>query len=193
MWIIEAYITMMPLIIAGILNMIFCRSRLYKKCAYPIDGGRIFIDGRRVLGDNKTIIGAISMIVISSASMVIWGVVIKAFGISGLSQFYRVNENNIILNIYLGAIIGAAYIVAELPNSFIKRRLGIECGKVGGGLIGSIFYIIDQIDSLIVVFIILILYSNISIIEYMGYIILGAATHSIINMILYKAKIRRNI
>jgi hypothetical protein len=47
-----------------------------------------------------------------------------------------------------GAICGAAYVVAELPNSFVKRRLGIAPGASAHGARAA-QYLIDQVDSVV--------------------------------------------
>jgi hypothetical protein len=45
--------------------------------------------------------------------------------------------------------------LSELPNSFIKRQLGIAPGNAGNGFVGVLFYILDQIDMLIGVWLVL--------------------------------------
>ena len=90
-------------------------------------------------------------------------------------------------------MLGFAYMICELPNSFIKRRIDIKPGKTDNGIKGFIFLIIDQIDSLIGVVLVLNIISDISIVKSIMYVILGAFTHISINYILYKLKIRRNI
>lgn len=47
-----------------------------------------------------------------------------------------------------GFALGAAAMLAELPNSFAKRRLGIGEGKTGDGITGRIFRVVDQLDLL---------------------------------------------
>jgi len=48
----------------------------------------------------------------------------------------------------VGAICGAAYVVAELPNSFVKRRLGIAPGT-SAPRARMAQYIVDQLDSVV--------------------------------------------
>ena len=38
--------------------------------------------------------------------------------------------------------------LGELPNSFVKRQLGVEPGQGGRGLVGVLFYVWDQVDVL---------------------------------------------
>lgn len=192
MKIINMYITMMPLILSGIFNMIFVKSSLYKKYNYPIDNYIVLKDGKRLFGNNKTIIGFISMIVFSICFQVLWG--LYCLNLMKLSnEWYNIFENTILNNVKIGFYVGFIYMLFELPNSFIKRRLGIQEGKTDIGLKGIIFFIVDQIDSLIGVFIFLKLYSNLNIYQYFEYLLLGGLTHIIINLILYIIKVRKNI
>lgn len=86
-------------------------------------------------------------------------------------------------------LLGFAYILFELPNSFVKRRLKIEPGKTKNW----ISYIVDQIDSIIGVTIILMFFTYMPWYRFFLYILLGAITHSVINLILYFLKLRRNV
>ena len=47
-----------------------------------------------------------------------------------------------------GALLGGGDIVGELPNSFIKRQLGIAPGASGSAITGKLFWVVDQLDSL---------------------------------------------
>ena len=46
----------------------------------------------------------------------------------------------------VGALLGSAVWVGELPNSFVKRRLGIAPGKQRRGALGVAISIVDQAD-----------------------------------------------
>lgn len=190
---LNMYLTMSPLIAGGVLNMLFTKTSLYKKYKYPIDGFKNYKDNKRIFGDNKTWIGFFSMILFCTISQIICGFLCNNLNINHLNDLYMVNHNTITFNVIFGILIGFVYIISELPNSFIKRRLNIKPGKTESGFLGLIFFIIDQIDSLIGVMLILYLFSNISIVKYFGYIIVGALTHISINLILYALKIRKNI
>ena len=56
------YLTMFPVAVGGILNMIFTKTKFYNKHKYPIDHNKTLKDNKRIFGDNKTYIGFISMI-----------------------------------------------------------------------------------------------------------------------------------
>ncbi len=188
--ILVMYITMTSVILSGIINMIFVKTPVYKKHNMPIDRGRYFLDGKRWLGDNKTYIGFLSMIIINGCVQVILGMIP---GIEQWSEFYRNRVNTIGFNLAMGLILGFTYMIFELPNSFIKRRLDIIPGKTDKGIKGMIFFLVDQFDSILGVILVLAIVSGISFREYVEYVLLGGFTHVVINLFLYKMKIRKNL
>ena len=48
--------------------------------------------------------------------------------------------------ILLGVLMGLGMTLGELPNSFLKRRLGIPPGMKARGIFGALFMLFDQID-----------------------------------------------
>jgi len=47
-----------------------------------------------------------------------------------------------------GSAMGGGAMLGELPNSFVKRRLGIPPGGTRRGVLSMVFYVWDQIDLL---------------------------------------------
>ena len=126
-------------------------------------------------------------------SQVFIGFICNAFNINNHNQIYRFYENKVGVNVLTGFLFGFMYMLFELPNSFIKRRLDIECGKTNTNIIGKLFFVIDQIDSLIGVMLILVIFAKISWKQYFAYIFIGGFTHIMVNLFLYKIKVRRNV
>lgn len=62
--ILMMYVTLMPTIFAGIINMIWCKLSILKSIQTPIDSGKNFVDGKRIFGDNKTWKGLIRVYII---------------------------------------------------------------------------------------------------------------------------------
>ena len=187
------YLTMFPVAVGGILNMIFTKTKFYNKHKYPIDHNKTLKDNKRIFGDNKTYIGFISMIIFCIISQVFCGLICNLFDINQHHDLFKVQNNTILLNLWFGALTGFVYMLFELPNSFIKRRINISPGKTNKGFVGFIFLLIDQIDSLVGVMFLLILFADISILKYVGYVALGAITHVTINLVLFLLKVRKNI
>lgn len=191
MLILRMYVTMMPVIIAGVVNMLFCKTKLYKRLNTPIDRGVTLPDKKRLFGDNKTWAGFIGMIAANALAQLLWGWVSLLF--PQLCYIYHYFHNTPIFNLAAGAAMGFAYVLFELPNSFIKRRIDIPSGKTVEGAKGRLFFIIDQVDSLFGVALVFALLYPMPLWQYFLYILLGALTHIGVNLILYKTKIRKNL
>ena len=117
----------------------------------------------RLFGENKTWQGFFGMIVLSGLSAwIIWG------------------------NFYHGALLGFAYVLFELPNSFIKRRLGIKPGATGG-VIQTFF---DLADSAIGCILFFWLIYPLTWLEAISVFIVSITTHYIINILLYFSKLK---
>jgi CDP-archaeol synthase len=129
----------------------FCiKFKWLTSLAHPIDGS--MFRGQRLFGANKTYRGLIA---------VGFGTAL-GFGIQSLilHQITSIRHLELIdyspLNWFpLGFAMGAAAMLSELPNSFIKRQLGIAPGTAADGMVGVLFYILDQIDMLLGVWLVL--------------------------------------
>ena len=186
---ITVYASLLPVILGGIFNMLFCRTTFFKNNTSPIDKGKIFM-GKRIFGDNKTTLGFIGMIIITSIFQILWGYVCYIFKIYNL--LYVTIDNNIINNLFIGAILGFMYVFMELPNSFLKRRLDIKPGD-SAHIHNKFFLLLDQIDSLIGVGAVLVVFSDIKLYQYLLIILLGGLTHILINVLLVKTNLKERI
>lgn len=182
----------MPIILGSVIHMIAAKMQFYQKIALPLDFYKT-IGGKRIFGDNKTFAGVLVLPISCMAMQILWGVLCKQLHISDWNQLYVAYPNSISFNAVVGFMFGIIYILFELPNSFIKRRLEIPPGKTVKGWRGIFFFLYDQVDSLIGVMLILVVVSHISMLQYLRYVILGGVTHITINIILYRLKIRRNL
>lgn len=187
------YLTMWPLIAGGIANMLFTKTGLYKKYKTPIDGGRCWKDGQRIFGDNKTWIGFASMIAFCAVFQILCGLLCNQLSWNGMNDLYRKLPNTVGYNALFGSVVGFVYMLCELPNSFLKRRLRIEPGRTGKGPVGILFFLIDQIDSLVGVMLVLLLVANISVAKYFAYVLVGALTHIGVNLLLLITKVRKHL
>lgn len=190
------YITLLCPVIAGIINSLWCKSGLMKALQVPMDGGRNFVDGRRIFGDNKTWKGFLGYLVLNTICMPLWGLICGAAGIEGYNFFYSGSgcvANTLPNNLLIGLLLGIGYGVFELPNSFLKRRLGIVPGKSLKGAAKAFFVFLDQADSVFGCVLVVCLYAPMTVGFYLCYVVVGAVTHIIINMLLYFCKLRKNM
>lgn len=191
--ILMMYITLIPPILAGILNMIWCKLNICKKLDKPLDNNKNFIDGKRILGDNKTYKGLVGYLLLNILMSILWGFICQITNLNSYNYFYINNQNTLLFNTYIGFLLGLGYSLFELPNSFIKRRLDIVPGKEARGLKKYFFIFLDQADSVFGCALVVWLFYDLGIILYLAYVIIGAITHIVINMLLYMMGLRKNL
>ena len=193
MLIVKMYVTLLGPILAGIINSIFCKSNILKSLKKPIDFNKNFIDNKRIFGDNKTWKGFFGYIILNIIFSIVIGFIYKLFNIEYLDFFYINHDNTILYNILIGFLIGLFYALFELPNSFLKRRLDIKPGKTIKGFKKVFFIFLDQADSIFGIALVVWMFYPIGIWIYLLYILVGAFTHILINMLLYLLHLRGNM
>ena len=130
-----------PLIVAGAVHAPVIKKNLLPALACPLDGGRTF-RGLPIFGTNKTWRGLILMSTVSSVVTFSQNVLYRIPTMRNLSLVdYRSPTW-----LYLGLALGLGYSLAELPNSFLKRRLRIPPGGVSTSK-AIAQYVGDQADS----------------------------------------------
>jgi hypothetical protein len=139
---IEAVLLFSPLLFGFGCHGLCIRFGWLAALATPIDGGAAF-RGRRVFGPNKTFRGIVA---------VAFGTGLGFLLVGRLGGFVRGGETSLPSGaslFLLGVAVGAASMLAELPNSFAKRQLDIPPGGRALGLWGGAFHVLDQIDVLL--------------------------------------------
>jgi hypothetical protein len=129
-----------PLLFAAAVMGIVIRRDLLCWARRPIDGGREW-RGRRIFGDHKTWRGVLVAVVSAAAFAGLQGYVVgDAAGSLAVVDWRNVPP------VPLGALMGLGAMLGELPNSFVKRRVGIMPGKATSGAWSVLFYVWDQVD-----------------------------------------------
>jgi len=192
---VEMYVTLLPVILAGIMNMIWCKVRICDFLKRPVDFGKKLSDGRRVFGDNKTFKGFVGMIIFGVLFSVIWGLIIENNqSMEVYNYFYRNYDNSFTYNALIGTLMGLAYAFFELPNSFIKRRLDITPGKNDINGVKRVFFVFfDQADSVFGCVLVVCAFFPLPVWYYFVYVLVGAITHIVFNMLLYFLHLRKNM
>ena len=126
--------------IAGCAQSAWLGSVASRRYRWPIDGGLTF-RGRRLLGDNKTVRGFLVMPLATASSFLLVSMT-TAGRMPGLWPL-RAHEYAA-----LGLLAGAGFMAGELPNSFVKRQLGIAPGAPADGpYLRPAFFFVDRLDS----------------------------------------------
>lgn len=139
-------------LLAGALFHGLCMQRNWLRgLARPIDGGHRF-RGRPLFGPNKTWRGVAALGIGTGLGFALAATGVARFPALGAWTLmdYRLPDVAIV-----GVLLGAVGMLAELPNSFAKRQLGIGPGTAGRGGLGLAFFVVDQIDILLGIWLVL--------------------------------------
>ena len=132
--------------LAGVCQALWLGSSIARTMAWPLDGGATW-RGRRLLGDHKTMRGFVVMVPAAGAAFGVLGTVCARGGQGGQGglDVWSLTTGGFVA---LGAWAGLGFMLGELPNSFLKRRLVIAPGEgATGAITRPLFAIIDRLDS----------------------------------------------
>lgn len=132
-----------PVLVSALLSGLVHRKNLVRCLAKPIDGGRTWRN-KRIFGDGKTWRGVAIALVGSIATVGLQKYLIgDRLGSIAVIDYPSANV------FLLGVTIGGGAMVGELPNSFVKRRLGIGRGETARReqrVARALFFLWDQVD-----------------------------------------------
>jgi hypothetical protein len=184
MIILKLLVFAIPATLAAVLHMVVVKFNLLGKLKYPLDFNLTY-NGKRIFGDSKTFRGLFAMVILSIlSSYFLYWLTITFDTIAELNIIDFVATSPLII----GVAFGLGYVLAELPNSFVKRQLEIVEGKRGNVL----NIIIDQIDSPIGCMLAIIPFSRMSISFFLTGVVFFLFLHMFINVMLYLAGLRKN-
>ena len=135
---------LLPLLGAALLHGVCMKRGWFAFLARPIDGGRT-LRGRPLFGHSKTWRGPILVAIGAGAVFALQQRVLHSIG--AIAAIEVVDYAS--LPLWFGVAAGAVAELAELPNSFTKRQLGIAPGHTASGALSVLFYLWDQLDLLI--------------------------------------------
>jgi len=136
--------------LAGFCQAAWLGSPFSRRFAVPLDAGRTF-RGRRLLGDNKTARGVMVMVPATALSFAALAAVTQMMTVR--AGLWPLSPAGYLLT---GFCAGVGFMGGELPNSFVKRQLGIAPGASPTGRVASAFsFVIDRFDSVLGMLIVL--------------------------------------
>ena len=158
-----------PVLLAGLAFILMLHFQIGTAFGKPIDQG-VRLYGKRIFGDNKTYLGFLVMPLFT----MIAGLLLH----HPFAKYISPSMSGAPLEIFKFSILGFAYALGELPNSFIKRRLGIPPGERGQTrILRVIFDIYDNIDSLLAVGLVYLLVFDLSFYPLILLLPIGGAIH----------------
>jgi hypothetical protein len=178
-----AIFLIVALSIAGLMHSAWLRSSLSRPLAIPIDGGATW-RGRRVFGDNKTIRGFV--VLIPGASLSFAGL---AALLSEPASLWQLSISGYAV---LGALAGLGFMLGELPNSFVKRQLGVLPGEApSSATAAAIGFIVDRVDSILGMLIAVSLTVSTPWATWGWMLLLGPAVHWFFSVLLFRLGVKR--
>jgi len=154
---------------------------------HPVDGGAEF-RGKRVFGVNKTWRGIAAMALGTSLGSAIQAVWLHNYESVRALELFDYSLPNALL---VGLLMGLACGLSELPNSLIKRQLDIAPGATASGWINAVFYVFDQVDFLVGMWIVLAFVIEISLTRIFFSLVFLFVTHQIISLLGYLLGMRK--
>lgn len=172
---------------AGVLHVWWLKSPLSKPFALPLDGGATW-RGRRVFGPNKMLRGLMAMPPGCALSFGLLGAAreqLPRWFAEGLWAMPPAAYAG------LGFACGLAFMLAELPNSFAKRQLGIEPGlpAASGGL-RALFFVVDRCDSVLGVLVVCSLLVPVPAATWGWLLLLGPSVHAFFSIVLHRVGVK---
>src|SRR5215510_5978709 len=133
-------------VLAGALHSLWLKNRLSQALAIPLDGGRM-LRGRPILGENKTLRGFVVMIPAAALAFAVVSALLSFPQGVPPATLWQLTPAGYAA---LGAWAGFGFMAGELPNSFVKRQLGILTGQApASGFTRTICFTVDHIDSIV--------------------------------------------
>lgn len=136
---------MLPLLGGAAVHGVCMRQGWLAVLARPIDGGRLW-RGRPIFGHSKTFRGPVLVAVGTALVFVLQSRVLHE---RAWIEAIELVDYGRLPALWLGLLAGGIGELFELPNSFVKRRLGIQPSATTRGPLAVVFYLWDQLDVLV--------------------------------------------
>jgi hypothetical protein len=130
-----------PVFLAAVAHGLVLKYDLFKFLKKPLDLGRTY-KGIRIFGDHKTWRGLILNLLFCLLGALIQARLQETGTVPpwlSLTDYQRQWG-------WIGWSLGLGMTIGELPNSFLKRRLGVGPGEQGRGPVKILFFLFDQMD-----------------------------------------------
>ena len=174
-------------VLAGLLHSLWMKNRFSQTLAIPLDGGRMF-RGRPILGENKTLRGFVVMIPAAALAFAAIAVLISLPQALPPATLWQLTPAGYAA---LGAWAGFGFMAGELPNSFVKRQLGILPGQAPASrLTRAICFTVDHVDSIVGMLVAVTLAVHTPWTTWLWVLILGPSIHLIFSWWLYRMGVK---
>ena len=173
--------------LAGFAHTVWLRSRYCVPFRVPIDGGCQW-RGARIFGDHKTFAGFIAIVPAAGAAFAVFGVM-RASAPAWLDAgLWQLPPEQLFA---LGCWAGFWFMAGELPNSFLKRRMGITPGSLPrAGAQRLLCLALDRLDSVLALLLALAMVVPMQWMTWFWVLALGPAVHLAFSALLFVAGVK---
>lgn len=169
---------------AGIAHVLWVKSHLSSRFDQPLDCGLNW-RGRRVFGRNKMLRGLMLMPLASSAAFALLAAAISAHSAMAEVGLWPLSVTGYAA---LGFACGLAFMLGELPNSFLKRQLDVPPGgSPQQRWLRLVCGLLDRLDSTLGALITLSLLVPVSLPLWIWALLLGPLSHALFSAWLHAA------
>ncbi|MBN2381658.1 CDP-archaeol synthase [bacterium] len=152
-----------PIIFAAILHGFVLKYDWFQGLKKPLDGGAKVRD-KPLFGANKTWRG----LFVSVVGTVIFAYVHRLlFDMSSFFHGITIVNYTVVSPLHVGLALGVGMILGELPNSLLKRQIGIGAGQQRSDFIGVLFRLYDQLDLLVGAWLLMMLVPHFSVLGHL--------------------------
>jgi hypothetical protein len=177
-----------PLLLAAVAQGVCIKYDWFKILKRPLDMGRTY-RGRRIFGDHKTWRGVLINVFGCSLGALIQGRLLAQVSFPPWLPLLDYDRHALLAGILLGA--GMSF--GELPNSFLKRQMEIPPGAQRKGVPGGAFFIFDQVDLVIGIWLFLFLLVRPSLSLVLCSFLLALPLHVCVSTAGYLLKMRKTL
>lgn len=129
---------------AGAAHVLWLKSPYSKAFSQPLDFG-LSIRGRRLFGAHKMLRGLMVMPFASALAFALFGSARTRYPTWLAAGIWELSASEYAL---LGLACGLAFMLSELPNSFLKRQLDVAPGEISGRWwLKPLCFVLDRCDS----------------------------------------------
>lgn len=183
----SAFLAILPALLAGVVHAVVLRFNFGAWMTQPVDFG-IQVRGRPLFGKNKTFRGFVVLAVFTALAAWLLSFVLGPDQLPPGLPFMAEPGSAV----GYGLLLGFGYMLSELPNSFVKRQLDIPPGDRPSGPSRVLFYLTDQLDSVIgVVLLLWIVYAPPAGVL-LSILLVGGIVHILYDWMMYVLGIKRH-
>lgn len=167
---------------AGAVHVLWLRTSWSRRFNWPVDGG-LTLRGRRLFGDNKRMCGFMVLPPMAALTFMLLGggrEILPGFFAQGLWPLTAAQYAS------LGLVCGFAFMLAELPNSFLKRQLDIAPGQAPvQSWLRPVVLLVDRFDSVLGALLALSLLVPVPLATWFWVLAVGPMIHAAFSIVMY--------